>query len=41
LAAILQGVYKRGIMGNASSTAAMEKGRLAREIADLAWSLLE
>jgi len=41
LAGILQGVYKRGIMGNASSTAAMEKGRLAREIADLAWSLLE
>ncbi len=41
LASILQGVYKRGIMGNASSTEAMERGRLAREIADLAWSLLE
>ena len=41
LASILQGVYKRGIMGNASSTEAMERGRLAREIADLAGSLLE
>jgi aminoglycoside phosphotransferase (APT) family kinase protein len=41
LASILQGVYKRGIMGNASSTEAIERGRLAREIADLAWALLE
>ena len=41
LASILQGVYKRGIMGNASSTVAIERGRLAREIADIAWSLLE
>ncbi len=41
LASILQGVYKRGIMGNASSSVAIERGRLAREIADLAWSLLE
>jgi aminoglycoside phosphotransferase (APT) family kinase protein len=41
LASILQGVYKRGIMGNASSKEAIERGRLAREIADLAWSLLE
>ena len=41
LASILQGVYKRGIMGNASSTEAMERGRLAREIADLAGSLLK
>ena len=41
LASILQGVYKRGIQGNASSTAAIERGRLAREIADLAWSLIE
>jgi len=41
LASILQGVYKRGIMGNASSTEAIERGRMAREIADLAWSLLE
>jgi len=41
LASILQGVYKRGIMGNASSTEAIERGRLAREIADLAWNLIE
>ena len=41
LASILQGVYRRGIMGNASSTEAMERGRMARDIADLAGSLLE
>ena len=41
LASILQGVYKRGIMGNASSTEALERGRMAREIADIAWGLLE
>jgi hypothetical protein len=34
-------VYKRGIMGNASSTEAIERGRLARQIADIAWALLE
>jgi aminoglycoside phosphotransferase (APT) family kinase protein len=41
LASILQGVYKRGILGNASSTAAIERGRMAREIADIAWKLLQ
>ena len=41
LASILQGVYKRGIMGNASSTEAIERGRMAREIADIAWKLIE
>ena len=41
LASIIQGVYKRGIMGNASSTEALEKGRMARQIADIAWGLLE
>ena len=41
LASILQGVYKRGIQGNASSAAAIERGRLAREIADLAWKLVQ
>ena len=41
LASILQGVYKRGIMGNASSSEAIERGRMAREIADLAGALLE
>jgi aminoglycoside phosphotransferase (APT) family kinase protein len=41
LASILQGVYKRGIMGIASSTEALERGSLAREVADVAWSLIE
>jgi aminoglycoside phosphotransferase (APT) family kinase protein len=41
LASILQGVYKRGIMGTASSTEALERGSLAREIANVAWSLIE
>ena len=41
LASTLQGVYKRGIMGNASSSEALEKGRMAREIADIAWTLLK
>jgi aminoglycoside phosphotransferase (APT) family kinase protein len=41
LSSILQGVYKRGIMGNASSAEALERGRMARQIADIAWSLLE
>jgi aminoglycoside phosphotransferase (APT) family kinase protein len=41
LASILQGVYKRGLMGTASSTEAIERGSMAREIADLAWALLE
>ena len=41
LSSIVQGVYKRGIMGNASSTEALEKGRMARQIADIAWALLD
>jgi len=41
LASILQGVYKRGIMGNASSEEAMQRGKMARDIADLAWKLIE
>ena len=41
LASIVQGVYKRGIIGTASSKQALEKGRLARQIADVAWSLIE
>ena len=41
LASILQGVYKRGIMGIASSSEALERGSLAREVADIAWSLIE
>ena len=41
LAAILQGVYKRGLMGIASSTKALERGRHARTAAEIAWSLFE
>ena len=41
LASIVQGVYKRGMIGTASSKQALEKGRLARQIADVAWSLIE
>jgi aminoglycoside phosphotransferase (APT) family kinase protein len=41
LASILQGVYKRGLMGIASSTQALEKGSLTRSISDLAWSFIE
>jgi aminoglycoside phosphotransferase (APT) family kinase protein len=41
LSSICQGVYKRGIMGNASSTEALERGRMARGLADIAWTLLE
>ncbi len=41
LASILQGVYKRGIMGTASSTEAIERGSLTRGVADVAWSLIE
>ena len=41
LASICQGVYKRGLMGTASSTQALEKGRLTRSISDLAWSFIE
>jgi len=41
LASILQGVYKRGIIGIASSSEALQRGSLAREVADVAWSLIE
>jgi aminoglycoside phosphotransferase (APT) family kinase protein len=41
LASILQGVYKRGIIGIASSSEALERGGLAREVADVARSLIE
>ena len=41
LSSICQGVYKRGIMGNASSTEALERGRMARGLADIAWKLIE
>lgn len=41
LTSILQGVYKRGIMGTASSTKALERGRRARKTSDMAWSFIE
>ena len=39
LAAILQGVYKRGIDGNASSTKALRMGKLVAPLADMGLSL--
>jgi len=41
LAAIVQGVYKRGLDGNASSDTAKLYGNRARVLADLAWSLVK
>ena len=41
LASICQGVYKRGLMGTASSTKALERGRLTPSISDLAWSFIK
>jgi aminoglycoside phosphotransferase (APT) family kinase protein len=40
LAAIVQGVYKRGLDGNASSETATKYGNRARAMADLAWSMV-
>ncbi|MBU2552705.1 MAG: phosphotransferase [Proteobacteria bacterium] len=40
-AGITQGVYKRGLMGNASSARAKEIGRYTRTMADIAWSFIE
>jgi aminoglycoside phosphotransferase (APT) family kinase protein len=39
LASILQGVYARGLQGNAASTRALERGATARRIAERAWEL--
>jgi aminoglycoside phosphotransferase (APT) family kinase protein len=39
-ASILQGVYKRGLMGNASSTRALELGPLVKAGAKIAWRLV-
>ena len=41
LAAIVQGVYKRGLDGNASSTTATKYGNRARAMADLGWSMVK
>ena len=40
-AAIIQGVYKRGLDGNASSKDAVTFGAMARERAETAWRLVE
>jgi aminoglycoside phosphotransferase (APT) family kinase protein len=39
LASILQGVYARGLKGNAASAFALERGAAAKLIADIAWDL--
>jgi aminoglycoside phosphotransferase (APT) family kinase protein len=39
LASILQGVYARGLQGNAASEFALQRGKAARVIADIAWGL--
>ena len=39
LAAISQGVYKRGLDGNVSSPGALDRGAKARELAEKAWTL--
>ena len=41
LAAIVQGVYKRGLDGNASSETATRYGNRARSMAELAWRIAE
>ena len=38
LASILQGVYARGLQGNAASSYALQRGAAARAIADRAWA---
>ena len=40
LASILQGVYARGLQGNAASAYALQRGAAARLIADRAWALV-
>jgi hypothetical protein len=40
-AAIIQGVYKRGLDGNASSETATEYGDVARIRSERAWGLVE
>ncbi|HXY98798.1 MAG TPA: phosphotransferase [Stellaceae bacterium] len=41
LAAISQGVYKRGLDGNVSSPGALDRGAKARELAEKGWELAE
>ncbi len=39
LSSILQGVYARGLKGNAASSYALERGAAAKTIADIAWAI--
>jgi aminoglycoside phosphotransferase (APT) family kinase protein len=41
MAAIVQGVYKRGLDGNASSPDALTQGELCRQFATAAWALVQ
>jgi aminoglycoside phosphotransferase (APT) family kinase protein len=41
MAAIVQGVYKRGLDGNASSPEAITQGELCRQFATAAWELAQ
>ena len=41
LAAIAQGVYRRGLDGNASSPGALERGANVRALAEAAWAIAE
>jgi aminoglycoside phosphotransferase (APT) family kinase protein len=41
LAAILQGILARALQGNASNATALDAGRRARPLAELAWRLVE
>jgi aminoglycoside phosphotransferase (APT) family kinase protein len=41
LASILQGVYARGLRGNAASEFALQRGKAAAVIADIAWGLID
>lgn len=41
LAAIVQGVYKRGLDGNASSPEAITRGEQVKQLATAAWALVE
>ena len=41
LAGIIQGVYKRGLDGNASSTRALEMGKKVEALSDAAWALIQ
>ncbi|TDI38026.1 MAG: hypothetical protein E2P02_21575 [Acidobacteria bacterium] len=41
LAGIAQGVYKRGLDGNASSPRALEMGKKVEALSNTAWALIE